>query len=198
MIKSTFGVTREPFYRSDVALLAQQAEAMEMIRIHAQHGGFSVIVGNPGVGKSVLREHIEKLGTERDTVVVSFSQTMHTYQPILRQLAASLQLSARQGDRKRPAVPPSNAAYACVEFANGSSESSLLLGELGSLSRVSANQRAGSSPLSLAVANRLWMAAARRPARSEPANSQFFLPIAIGRIVFSTGLLSIGRLPESA
>jgi hypothetical protein len=36
------------------------------------------------------------------------------------------------------------------------------------------------------------------PARSEPANSQFFLPIAIGRIEFSTGLLSIGRVPLSA
>jgi hypothetical protein len=52
------------------------------------------------------------------------------------------------------------------------------------LSRVLASQRAGSSPLSSAIANRLWMAAARRPARSEPANSHFFLPMAIGRIAF--------------
>ena len=42
------------------------------------------------------------------------------------------------------------------------------------------------------------MAAARFPARSEPVNSQFFLPSAMGRIVFSTGLLSIGRCPLSA
>lgn len=96
MIKSTFGLTREPFYRSDVALLPQQTEALEMIKIHAQHGGFSVIVGNPGVGKSVLREHLEQMGKERDTVVVSFTQTMHTYQPILKQLAESLQLSVAQ------------------------------------------------------------------------------------------------------
>lgn len=61
-----------------------------------------------------------------------------------------------------------------------------------------ASQRAGSSLLSLAVVNKLWMAAARRPARSEPANSQFFLPMAMGRIAFSTGLLSMGRLPELA
>src|ERR1019366_3581569 len=83
MIKATFGLTKEPFYRSDVALLPQQAEAMEMIKIHAQHGGFSVIVGNPGVGKSILREHLECLGKERETIVASFTQTMHTYQPIL-------------------------------------------------------------------------------------------------------------------
>jgi hypothetical protein len=33
------------------------------------------------------------------------------------------------------------------------------------------------------------MAAARRPARYEPANSQFFLPMAIGRMAFSIELL---------
>ena len=93
MIKSTLGLTKEPFYRSDLALLPQQLEAIEMIKIHAQHGGFSVIVGNPGVGKSVIREHLEKLGKERDTVVISFTQTMHTYLHILKQLAESLQLS---------------------------------------------------------------------------------------------------------
>jgi hypothetical protein len=39
------------------------------------------------------------------------------------------------------------------------------------------------------------MAAARFPARSDPANNQFFFPIAIGRMAFSTGLLSIGSTP---
>jgi hypothetical protein len=37
----------------------------------------------------------------------------------------------------------------------------------------------------------LITAAARRPARKLPANSQFEYPIAIGRIWFSTQLLSI-------
>jgi MSHA biogenesis protein MshM len=112
MIKTTFGLTREPFYRSDVALLPQQAEAMEMIRIHAQHGGFCVIIGNPGVGKSVLREHLEQLGKERDSVVVSFPQTMHTYQPILKQLAQSLQLSVSLGEIEKELV---QAAYRHVQ-----------------------------------------------------------------------------------
>ena len=94
MIKTTFGITREPFYRSEVALLPQQAEAVEMIGIHAQHGGFSVIVGHPGVGKSVIRAHLEQLGKGRESVVVSFTQTLHTYQPILRLLAESLQVAA--------------------------------------------------------------------------------------------------------
>ncbi|MFY7906560.1 MAG: ExeA family protein [Burkholderiaceae bacterium] len=96
MIKSSFGLTKEPFYRhelgNDVGLLPQQLEAIDMIKIHAQHGGFSVITGNPGVGKSVIGAHLTGLGKERDTVVVFFTQTMHTYGPILKQLAESMQL----------------------------------------------------------------------------------------------------------
>jgi type II secretory pathway predicted ATPase ExeA len=112
MIKATFGLTREPFYRDDPARLPQQAEALEMIRIHAQHGGFSTIVGHPGVGKSVLRAHLEQLGKGRDTVVASFTQTMHTYQPILRLLADSLQVAAPMHEIEKALV---QAAYRHVQ-----------------------------------------------------------------------------------
>lgn len=104
MIKFTFGITREPFYRDQHALLPQQAEAVEMIGIHAQHGGFSVVVGHPGVGKSVIRAHLEQLGKGRDAVVVSFTQTLHTYQPILRLLAESLQVAAPLKDIEKELV----------------------------------------------------------------------------------------------
>ena len=40
MIKSNFGLTKEPFYRNDVGLLPPQLEAIDMVKIHAQHGGF--------------------------------------------------------------------------------------------------------------------------------------------------------------
>lgn len=112
MIKATFGLTQEPFYRNDVALLAQQVEAIEMIKIHAQHGGFSVIMGHPGVGKSVIRAHLEQLGKGRDTVVASFTQTLHTYQPILKQLAESLQVNAPMKDVEKELV---QAAYRHVQ-----------------------------------------------------------------------------------
>jgi len=92
MIKSTFGITQEPFNRTQFALLSQQKDVIDIVQVHSQHGGFSVVVGSPGVGKSVLRKHIEKLGEARDTVVVSISRTMHTYNNILKQLAESLHL----------------------------------------------------------------------------------------------------------
>ena len=55
----------------------------------------------------------------------------------------------------------------------------------------------GSCPLSLADCIKLMIVAERWPASNEPANSQFFLPMAHGRIWFSYQLLSIGRSPSS-
>ena len=53
----------------------------------------------------MLREHLCALGGERDTVVVSFTQTMHTYQPILKLLAQSMQLApVAVGDIERELV----------------------------------------------------------------------------------------------
>ena len=92
MIKSIHGVTKEPFNRSELTLLSQQKAALDIIKIHAQQGGFSVIVGEPGVGKSVLKEHLEQLANERDTTVVSCSRTMHTYWQILTQMAESFKI----------------------------------------------------------------------------------------------------------
>lgn len=92
MIKSSFGLTKEPFHRHELALLPQQNKILEIVKTHSQHGGFAVILGNPGVGKTVLREHLESLSNERDTVVVSFSRTMHTYLNILKQISESFKL----------------------------------------------------------------------------------------------------------
>jgi type II secretory pathway predicted ATPase ExeA len=92
MIKSIHGVTNEPFNRNKLTLLSQQKEILELIKIHAQQGGFSVIIGEPGVGKTVLKEHIEQLDNQRDITVASCSRTLHTYWQILTQLADSFKL----------------------------------------------------------------------------------------------------------
>lgn len=92
MINAVWGVTTIPFKRDKLKLLSQQKEIYDIIKIHAQQGGFSVIIGQPGVGKSVLREHIETLNKERDCCVVSCSRTLHTYRKMLWQLAESFKL----------------------------------------------------------------------------------------------------------
>jgi MSHA biogenesis protein MshM len=96
MITSTLGIAKEPFVRSDFTLLPQQKTIIDTCKIHAQQGGFSVIVGEPGVGKSVLREYIESWNNERDTTVVSCARTLHTYLQILTQLAHSFKLDSAE------------------------------------------------------------------------------------------------------
>ncbi len=104
MIKSIFGITKEPFNRHDLNLLPQQKRIFDIIKIHAQQGGFSVIIGNPGVGKSVLREHIESLQKEREVTVASCSRTLHTYLNILRQLADSFKIDVPIRDLEKELI----------------------------------------------------------------------------------------------
>lgn len=104
MIKSIHGITKEPFNRHRLELLPQQKQILDIIRIHAQQGGFSVIIGEPGVGKSVLREHIEQLGQERDITVASCSRTLHTYLAILKQLAESFKIDSPAKDLEKALI----------------------------------------------------------------------------------------------
>jgi len=93
MIKQTFGIAREPFNRTGpYHLLPQQQKSFAIIKTHSAHGGFSVITGDPGVGKSVLKKNIEDLKQNNETVIVSCSRTMHTYLNILKQLAYSCEV----------------------------------------------------------------------------------------------------------
>ena len=104
MIKSVFGITKDPFNRSGLTLMSQQKKSLDIIKIHSQQGGFSVIVGAPGVGKTVLREHIEALQNERDITVVSCSRTMHTYPNILKQLAESFKVDVPVKDLEKALI----------------------------------------------------------------------------------------------
>jgi type II secretory pathway predicted ATPase ExeA len=96
MINLIWGIAHEPFKRDKLSLLPQQKHILDIVNIHAQQGGFSVIIGEPGVGKSVLREHIEQLDKNRETSVVSCSRTLHTYRQIAWQLAESFKLETSE------------------------------------------------------------------------------------------------------
>lgn len=98
MIKSIFATTKEPFNRQELTPMSQQKHICDIIKIHAGQGGFSVVIGEPGVGKSVLREHIESWENERDTTIIALSRTMHTYINILKQLALSFKLDVPAKD----------------------------------------------------------------------------------------------------
>lgn len=111
MIRATLGLTQEPFHRSDAALLSQQQRIADTLHVHAQHGGFAVVLGAPGVGKTVLREHIEQQAARHNAVVASLSRTLHTYLNLLQQLAETLKLDAPAKQLEAQLI---QAAYASI------------------------------------------------------------------------------------
>jgi ABC-type glutathione transport system ATPase component len=56
MIRAHFGSGRNPFALDALTLLPYQAEVLETLRVHCQQGGLCVIVGEPGTGKSVVKQ----------------------------------------------------------------------------------------------------------------------------------------------
>src|SRR5947207_15419261 len=56
MIRSHFGLQRNPFDTESISLLAQQQEIFDILRVHAQQGGLCLVLGEPGTGKSVLKQ----------------------------------------------------------------------------------------------------------------------------------------------
>lgn len=92
MINAVFATAKTPFMQEKPALLKQQQSIIDTLKVHATQGGFSVIIGEPGVGKTMLKQHIEHWHNERDTTVISISRTLHTYLKILLQLGQSAKL----------------------------------------------------------------------------------------------------------
>lgn len=94
MINSIWGIPHLPFQKETKQLLPQQQHIVDIIQIHAQQGGFSVILGEPGVGKTCIRDYIQQLGNAREMCIVNCSRTMHTYRQIAYQLADAFGIEA--------------------------------------------------------------------------------------------------------
>ena len=56
MIRSHFGLQRNPFDPEAISLLPHQQEVFDILRVHAQQGGLCLLLGEPGTGKSVLKQ----------------------------------------------------------------------------------------------------------------------------------------------
>jgi len=78
MIRSYFGLSQNPFSSENVKLLPHQQDIYDILNVHSQQGGLCLLMGEPGTGKSVVKEAIQQNASKRMTVV-SISRTMHTY-----------------------------------------------------------------------------------------------------------------------
>jgi len=97
MIRAHFGIDKAPFSREGVSLLAAQQEIFDTLRVHCQQGGLCIVVGDPGTGKSILKEHLCEHDTKR-LIAPVVNRTLHTYTSTLRILCDAFQIDTNGRD----------------------------------------------------------------------------------------------------
>jgi len=78
MIRAFFGLSKNPFCLEEIALLPHQQEIYDTLKVHSQQGGLCLLLGEPGAGKSVIKQTIAQMA-DKQLVTSSVSRTLHTY-----------------------------------------------------------------------------------------------------------------------
>jgi len=99
MIRSHFGLDRNPFSHEETELLDHQQEVFDTLRVHAQQGGLCLLLGEPGTGKSAIKEALVRYDSKRMITPV-VNRTLHTYFSTLRILCEAFQIDS-QGENVR-------------------------------------------------------------------------------------------------
>lgn len=99
MIRSYFGLTKNPFTGENITLLPHQQTIFDTLRVHCQQGGLCLILGEPGTGKTVLKESLKTFDQKR-LITPTVSRTLHTYFNTIKILSAAFQIEF-EGDAFR-------------------------------------------------------------------------------------------------
>lgn len=91
MIRTYFGLEQDPFHQKNVALLPIQEEILATLRVHCQQGGLCVLVGEPGTGKSVIKQALKELDPKM-LLTPTVNRTLHTYHSVLRILCEAFNI----------------------------------------------------------------------------------------------------------
>jgi type II secretory pathway predicted ATPase ExeA len=97
MIRAHFGLSKDPFSIDSIALLEHQQETLDTLRVHCQQGGFCLLLGEPGTGKSVIKSAL-KVFDEKRLIIPTVSRTLHTYSGILRILCEAFGIGNKGQD----------------------------------------------------------------------------------------------------
>jgi MSHA biogenesis protein MshM len=92
MIRSHFGLESNPFdtARKSV-LLPHQQDVFETLKVHAQQGGLCLVMGEPGTGKSVIKQAMLTHDPKR-MITPAIARTLHTYTNTLHILCEAFQI----------------------------------------------------------------------------------------------------------
>ena len=59
MIRAFFGLDQNPFSCENISMLHQQQEVYDTLKVHCQQGGLCLVMGEPGTGKTVIKEALK-------------------------------------------------------------------------------------------------------------------------------------------
>ncbi len=99
MISAYFGIRQNPFHQENITFLNHQQEIFETLKVHSQQGGLCLVMGEPGTGKSVIKESLKNYDTKR-LIAPTISRTLHTYFNTLKILCSAFQIEF-EGDAFR-------------------------------------------------------------------------------------------------
>ena len=100
MIRSHFGLEMNPFDEAQPPLLAHQQEIFETLKVHSQQGGLCVIMGEPGTGKSIIKQAVISHDPKR-MITPAIARTLHTYSNTLQILCESFGIEVNGRDTRR-------------------------------------------------------------------------------------------------
>jgi len=97
MIRSHFGLQRNPFDTENLSLLEHQQQVLDILGVHAQQGGLCLVLGEPGTGKSILKQALVNHDPKRMMTPV-VNRTLHSYHNTLRILCEAFQIQFQGHD----------------------------------------------------------------------------------------------------
>ena len=78
MIRAFYGLKDNPFDLRQIELLPHQRDIYDTLKVHCQQGGLCLVIGNPGTGKTVIKEFLKQL-PDNQHLVATIARTLHTY-----------------------------------------------------------------------------------------------------------------------
>lgn len=100
MIRSHFGLEANPFDPAVHELLPHQQEVFDVLCVHARQGGLCLLLGEPGTGKSTLKQALVSHDPKR-LMTPTVARTLHTYSGTLQILCEAFGIESKARDTHR-------------------------------------------------------------------------------------------------